>query len=73
LGRILTVNSLRKKRIYCRLGCMCKNGGEDALKCSTQGRANNGRKGLRDGVGGLWVRVLLYFLILHLEAGGLEY
>uniref|UniRef100_A0A2N9FXT5 Endonuclease/exonuclease/phosphatase domain-containing protein n=1 Tax=Fagus sylvatica TaxID=28930 RepID=A0A2N9FXT5_FAGSY len=46
------VNSLRKKRIYCRLGCMCKNGGEDALKCSTQGRANNGRKGLRDGVGG---------------------
>lgn len=55
MGRILTVNSLRKKRIYFRLGCigcMCKNGGEDALKCSTQGRANNGRKGLRDGVGG---------------------
>ena len=52
MGRILKVNSLRKKRIYCRLGCMCKNSGEDALKCSTQGRANNGRKGLRDGVGG---------------------
>ena len=52
MGRILKVNSLRKKRIYCRLGCMCKNGGEDALKCSTQGRANTGRKGLRDGVGG---------------------